>query len=119
MLNQIGRLWQGQLFLERVDDVYEDLSILSVLSAIARKVDIHTAATQLTTQVSEREQIISAEQNMNRIRPVCDRLDHIELIQEPAPRCDLAKMLRLIDHHRGRFSKTQDLFDCLAVFAPW
>jgi len=65
-----------------VDNVDEDLSILRQIGAIAREMHIHASATQLTAQVSECEQVICAEQNVNRIRPVCDRLDHIELIQK-------------------------------------
>ena len=118
MLNQIRRFLERKLFLERVHDIDKDVSIVGHIGAITREVDIHTSSAQLTVQVSECEQVIRAKQHMNRIRSVCNRLDDVELIQQPPARSDFAQMLRFVNQDGGRLSETQALFDCVAVFAP-
>jgi hypothetical protein len=46
---------ERKLFLERLEDVHERLTVLRILRAIAPKVNIDTSSAELPIQISERQ----------------------------------------------------------------
>jgi hypothetical protein len=48
--------------------------------------------------------------------PVCNRLDHVQLIQQPSARRYFCQVLRLVNHHCHRPSMPQSLLDRITVF---
>ncbi len=79
--------------------------------------NVNASPTQLSIQVSKRQEIVRSIQDMNRLGLVGDGLDYIQLIENPPPGCDFCQMLRFINHDCCWPAKPQGLFNAISVLS--
>lgn len=114
---EVRRFRQRQLLRKGTQYADEGLPIIGEIGAIARKVDINAPAAQLAIQVPERQKVIGAVQDVNRLSPVRDGFDYVQLVEQPPAGGDFGQMLRFVDHDRRRATKTKGLFQGVPVIA--
>ena len=74
---------EWKLLVEAADDVDKRLAVIRIIRSITPEVNINAPPAQLSIQIPERQKVVGAIKDVNRLSPVGDGLDDVQLIQQP------------------------------------